>query len=63
MSKSVAFITMSLRPGRVGPNVAAFVRPFFEKTLGADGDIKVKPVDVRDFNLPIFNEDVTPASE
>ncbi|KAI0398204.1 NADPH-dependent FMN reductase [Xylariaceae sp. FL0594] len=61
MTKSVAFITMSLRPSRAGPNVAALARPFFEKTLEAGSDIKVVPVDLRDFNLPIFNEDVAPA--
>ncbi|KAI3323161.1 flavoprotein [Xylariaceae sp. AK1471] len=59
-SKSVALITMSLRPARVGANVAAFVQPFLEKTLAAS-DITLSPVDLRDFNLPIYNENVVPA--
>ncbi|KAI1814782.1 NADPH-dependent FMN reductase [Poronia punctata] len=57
--KSVALIAMSLRPKAVGPNVAAFVQPYFEKSLGA-ADIKVVPVNLRDFNLPIYNENITP---
>lgn len=61
-SKSVALITMSLRPARVGVNVAAFVKPILEKAL-ASSDIKVAPVDVRDFKLPIFDENVAPASK
>ncbi|KAI0408123.1 NADPH-dependent FMN reductase [Xylaria palmicola] len=59
-TKSVALITTSLRPKRVGSNVAALVRPYLEKVL-APADIKVAPVDLRDFNLPIFNENLAPA--
>jgi NAD(P)H-dependent FMN reductase len=61
-SKSVALITMSLRPARIGANVAALVRPLLEKPLAA-ADIALVPVDLRDFNLPIYNENVVPASE
>ncbi|KAI0490774.1 NADPH-dependent FMN reductase [Xylaria cf. heliscus] len=59
-SKSVALITMSLRPARIGANVTTFVRPYLEKGFTA-ADIKLAPVDLRDFNLPIFNENVAPA--
>ncbi|KAI0446644.1 NADPH-dependent FMN reductase [Xylaria telfairii] len=59
-SKSVALITMSLRPARAGANVAALIQPYLEKTL-APSDIKISPVDLRDFNLPVFNENVAPA--
>ncbi|KAI0457868.1 NADPH-dependent FMN reductase [Xylaria acuta] len=59
-SKSVALITMSLRPARVGAKVAALVQPYLEKAL-APSDIKLAPVDVKDFNLPIFNENLAPA--
>ncbi|RWA09966.1 hypothetical protein EKO27_g5132 [Xylaria grammica] len=59
-AKSVALVTLSLRPARVGINVTAFVRPILEKPLAA-ADIKLVPVDVKDFNLPIFNENVAPA--
>ncbi|KAI0120004.1 flavoprotein [Nemania sp. FL0031] len=59
-SKSVALITMSLRPARIGANVAAFVRPILEKALEGS-DISLVPVDVRDFNLPVYNENVVPA--
>lgn len=61
-SKSVALITMSLRPARAGANVAALIKPYLEKTL-APSDIKISPVDLQDFNLPIFNENVAPASQ
>ncbi|TGJ86430.1 hypothetical protein E0Z10_g2333 [Xylaria hypoxylon] len=59
-TKSVALITMSLRPARAGLNVAAFVQPFLERAL-TTADIKLVPVDLQDFNLPIFNENVAPA--
>ncbi|GAW12588.1 hypothetical protein ANO14919_019580 [Xylariales sp. No.14919] len=59
-AKTVALVTLSLRPARVGINVAAFVQPILEKPLVA-ADIKLVPVDVKDFNLPIFNENVAPA--
>ncbi|GAP87630.1 putative NADPH-dependent FMN reductase [Rosellinia necatrix] len=59
-TKSVAIITMSTRPARVGGNVAALVRPIVEKVLTA-ADITLVPVDVKDFNLPLFNENVAPA--
>ncbi len=61
-AKSVALITMSTRPKRAGINVSAFVRPILEKALSSV-DVKLVPVDVRDFNLPVFNENVAPASE
>ncbi|KAH8156150.1 hypothetical protein CIB48_g12097 [Xylaria polymorpha] len=53
---------MSLRPARAGANVAALIKPYLEKTL-APSDIKISPVDLQDFNLPIFNENVAPATE
>ncbi|KAI1180907.1 NADPH-dependent FMN reductase [Nemania sp. FL0916] len=59
-TKSVALITMSLRPARIGINVAGFVQPMIEKEL-ASSDIKLVPVDVKDFNLPIYDENVVPA--
>ncbi|KAI0503361.1 NADPH-dependent FMN reductase [Xylaria bambusicola] len=59
-TKSVALITMSLRPARIGANVAAFVQPIFQKAFSA-GNVDLAPVDLRDFNLPIFNENVVPA--
>ncbi|KAI0913359.1 NADPH-dependent FMN reductase [Ustulina deusta] len=59
-AKSVALITMSTRPKRAGINVSAFVRPILEKALSSV-DVKLVPVDVRDFNLPVFNENVAPA--
>lgn len=61
-AKSVALITMSLRPARIGSNVAAFIQPILQKTFSS-ADVKLVPVDLRDFNLPIFNENLAPASE
>lgn len=61
-SKSVALITTSLRPARVGANVAALVQPILNKVF-TPADIKLVPVDLRDFKLPIFNENVAPASK
>lgn len=62
-SKSVALITTSLRPSRIGANIAAFVKPTLEKAFAsADPDIKLTPVDLRDFKLPIYNENVVPMS-
>ncbi|KAI1355005.1 NADPH-dependent FMN reductase [Xylaria sp. FL0043] len=59
-AKSVALITMSLRPARAGKNVAAFIQPILQKAL-SPANVKLVPVDVRDFNLPVFNENVAPA--
>jgi hypothetical protein len=52
---------MSLRPSRVGADVAAFVQPILANALKG-ADITLAPVDLRDFKLPIYNENVVPAS-
>ncbi|OTB05758.1 hypothetical protein M426DRAFT_10207 [Hypoxylon sp. CI-4A] len=59
-SKSVALITMSTRPTRIGPTVAEFVKKIVEKPLSEDG-ITIADVDLVKFNLPVFNEAVAPA--
>jgi hypothetical protein len=54
---------MSTRPKRVGSNISSIVQPILEKALeGSAANITVSPVDVNDFKLPIFNENVAPAS-
>ncbi|KAI0969753.1 NADPH-dependent FMN reductase [Xylaria arbuscula] len=59
-AKSVALITLSVRAARAGGNIASFVQPFFQKAL-APANVKLSPVDLKDFNLPIFTENVAPA--
>lgn len=57
--KSVAVITFSTRTPRVGPEVAAFVKEVIEKDA-KDSGLQLSPVDLKDFNLPIFDESVIP---
>ncbi|KAI1310084.1 NADPH-dependent FMN reductase [Xylaria venustula] len=59
-AKSVALITMSVRAARAGGSIASFVQPFFQKAL-SPANVQLNPVDLKDFNLPIFTENVAPA--
>ena len=45
-------ITVSTRPGRKGPAVAAW----FEQQARAHGRFEIEPVDLADVNLPLFDE-------
>jgi NAD(P)H-dependent FMN reductase len=45
-------VTVSTRPGRVGPSVARWVA----EAAAAHGAFEVQAVDLADFNLPIFDE-------
>jgi NAD(P)H-dependent FMN reductase len=45
-------ITVSTRPGRVGPAVATWVH----ERAAAHGAFEVEPVDLADFALPVFDE-------
>lgn len=52
MALKLNVITVSTRPGRVGPKVAAWVAEFAK----AHGGFEVEAVDLADFKLPIFDE-------
>ena len=58
-SKTIAIITGSTRPVRVGPNVADFVQNIIEAKADL-GDYKIVPVRLADFNLPVLNETQMP---
>ncbi|KAI1331950.1 NADPH-dependent FMN reductase [Xylariaceae sp. FL0255] len=58
--KSVAIIITSIRPARVGPTAGTVVKDVIEKPLAAD-NINVSVVQVKDFNLPVFDEPLAPA--
>ncbi|KAK1767488.1 NAD(P)H-dependent FMN reductase LOT6 [Phialemonium atrogriseum] len=58
--KSVAVITFSTRTPRVGPEIAAIVKEILDKDAEASG-IQLTPVDLADFNLPVYDEPVVPA--
>jgi NAD(P)H-dependent FMN reductase len=58
--KKVALIIGSTRPIRVGPTVASFVQRIFA-TSPSFPKVSISVLDVKDFNLPIFNELLLPA--
>ena len=45
-------ITVSTRPGRIGPKVA----DWFLRHAGEHGKFEIVPVDLADFELPVFDE-------
>jgi NAD(P)H-dependent FMN reductase len=57
--KNVAVVVTSTRGIRVGPNVASLVSTFLEPSAKA-ANIKLKTVDLKSFNLPVFSEAVIP---
>jgi NAD(P)H-dependent FMN reductase len=76
-TKKIAIITTSTRTPRVGPSIAAWVHSILQDELDKDTDkdkntntntdtdnnIHLQPLDVSDFNLPLYNEPyVIPAS-
>ncbi|MFA7665684.1 MAG: NAD(P)H-dependent oxidoreductase [Burkholderiaceae bacterium] len=52
MSLKLNVITVSTRPGRVGPSVARWFCDF----ATAHGGFVVQPVDLADFKLPVYDE-------
>lgn len=52
MTTRIQIITFSTRPGRVGPAVAAWLT----EAARATGIGEVEPVDLADFQLPVFDE-------
>jgi NAD(P)H-dependent FMN reductase len=59
--KSVAILTMSTRPVRIGPRVAEFVTAKLE-AKGMPDSIALTSVDLATFKLPLFDEEVIPAA-
>lgn len=57
MKPLLQVITASTRPGRVGPSVASW----FEDHARAHGQFEVQPIDLADFNLPVYDEPQHPA--
>ncbi|KAI0146317.1 NADPH-dependent FMN reductase [Xylariaceae sp. FL1272] len=59
-AKSVAVVIMGVRASRIGPTAASIVKNVIEKPLSGD-NIKTSLVDLKDFNLPLYDEEVAPA--
>jgi NAD(P)H-dependent FMN reductase len=57
-TSKVALITTSTRPKRIGHLVTDFVQPIINE---AANSISISRVDVKDFNLPVFDEEAAPA--
>ena len=65
MSKSVAIITGSTRKGRVGQNIATFLKGLLDAeplTTPANTPITLSAVDLASFNLPVYDESLIPGS-
>lgn len=63
-ARSIAIIVGSQRTPRVGPKVADWIKSTLEKSQAADKKVKLEfsLVDMADFRLPIFDEQVMPAN-
>ncbi|RSL43308.1 hypothetical protein CEP54_015143 [Fusarium duplospermum] len=59
--RKVALITTSTRKPRVGPKVANVVHEIIKNDTNASSGVKITPVNVADFNLPVYDEEVIPA--
>ncbi|KAI8713728.1 FMN-red domain-containing protein [Fusarium sp. LHS14.1] len=59
--KKIALITTSTRKSRVGPKVADLVHEIINNDIDASSGVEIIPVDVADFKLPIYDEEVIPA--
>lgn len=52
MALKLHIITCSTRPGRIGPHIAKW----FEKVALQHGKFEIIPVDLAEFDLPVYNE-------
>ncbi|KAF4445334.1 hypothetical protein F53441_10883 [Fusarium austroafricanum] len=59
--KNIALITTSTRKNRVGPQITSLVNQIITGDAEASKNTKITTVDVADFNLPVFDEEVMPA--
>ncbi|KAL8402132.1 hypothetical protein RB596_008770 [Gaeumannomyces avenae] len=57
----IAVLSMSTRKPRVGNNIVALVKETLEKEAAGPATYSVKLVDLADFNLPVYDEEVIPA--
>lgn len=55
----IALIVTSTRKPRIGPLVAEWLAPILKSSAGSD--VELTTVDVADFNLPLFDEEILPA--
>ncbi|PKS04871.1 hypothetical protein jhhlp_008235 [Lomentospora prolificans] len=60
-SKKIAIITTSTRVIRIGPSVAALVKGILEPAA-AEASLELEIVDLKSFNLPLYDEAVPPSS-
>ncbi|KAL1964157.1 hypothetical protein VTN77DRAFT_7245 [Rasamsonia byssochlamydoides] len=64
--KKIAIISTSTRTPRVGPSIAAWVHDVLQNRPDQNNDIdkslELRVVSVADFNLPVFDEPVLPAT-
>ncbi|KAF3916642.1 hypothetical protein ABW20_dc0104608 [Dactylellina cionopaga] len=58
MSKSIALVISSVRPGRNGPKMAKFVIETIQKSVPSDVTLKV--IDLAEWKLPIFEQPEIP---
>lgn len=60
-TQKFAVISFSTRKPRVGPKVAALVKDIISNGADAKDGVEISFVDVADFNLPVYDEEVIPA--
>ncbi|KAL2075614.1 hypothetical protein VTL71DRAFT_557 [Oculimacula yallundae] len=64
-TKNIALITGSTRAVRIGPQVTKFVQTILEEQLSSSSKVAkstLSEVDIASFKLPIFDEEVIPAT-
>ncbi|VZI02824.1 unnamed protein product [Fusarium fujikuroi] len=59
--KNIALITTSTRKSRVGPQITSVINDILTGDADASKNTKISLVDVANFNLPVFNEEIMPA--
>ncbi|KAF5605711.1 nadph-dependent fmn reductase [Fusarium pseudocircinatum] len=59
--KNIALITASTRKARVGPHITSVINDILTGDADASKNAKISSVDVADFNLPVFDEEIMPA--
>ncbi|PNP81234.1 hypothetical protein FNYG_05701 [Fusarium nygamai] len=60
-TKNIALITASTRKARVGPHITSVINDILTGDADASKNTKISLVDVADFNLPVFDEEIMPA--
>ncbi|KAF5587694.1 nadph-dependent fmn reductase [Fusarium subglutinans] len=59
--KNIALITTSTRKSRVGPQITSVINDILTGDADASKNTKISIVDMADFNLPVFDEEIMPA--